>query len=82
MDKVMVSVAPVSATDKNIIPEKIAQDVIDCWKAGAAMVHLHVRDKFGNLTTNMSVLNKTLELIRKDSNIIMKYLQEEYLILR
>ena len=72
MDKVMVSVAPVSATDKNIIPEKIAQDVIDCWKAGAAMVHLHVRDKFGNLTTNMSVLNKTLELIRKDSNIIIE----------
>lgn len=72
MDKVMISVAPVAATDKNIIPEKIAKDVIDCWKAGAAMVHLHVRDSKGNLTTDMSVLNKTLELIRKDSDIIIE----------
>lgn len=72
MDKVMISVAPVAATDKNIIPEKIAKDVIDCWKAGAAMVHLHVRDENGNLTTDMSVLNKTLELIRKDSDIIIE----------
>ncbi len=72
MDKVMISVAPVMATDKNIIPEKIAKEVIDCWKAGASMVHLHVRDKQGNLTTDMSVLNKTLELIRKDSDIIIE----------
>lgn len=72
MDKVMISVAPVAATDKNIIPEKIARDVIDCWRAGAAMVHLHVRDEHGNLTTDMSVLNKTLELIRKDSDIIIE----------
>lgn len=72
MDKVMISVAPVAANDKNIVPEKIAKDVIDCWKAGAAMVHLHVRDIHGNLTTDMSVLNKTLELIRKDSDIIIE----------
>lgn len=72
MDKVMISVAPVAATDKNIVPEKIAEDVINCWKAGAAMVHLHVRDIHGNLTTDMSVLNKTLELIRKDSDIIIE----------
>lgn len=72
MDKVMISVAPVSASDKNIIPEKIAQDVINCWKAGAAMVHLHVRDAKGNLTTDMTVLNKILELVRKDSDIIIE----------
>ena len=37
-NKVLVSVAPVAATDKVIIPEKIAEDVYDCYKAGAAMV--------------------------------------------
>ena len=45
--KVLVNVAPVAATDKVIIPEKIAEDVYECYKAGAAMVHLHVRDRRG-----------------------------------
>lgn len=71
-NKVMVSVAPVAATDTCIIPEKIAEDVINCWKAGAAMVHLHVRDKDGKLTTDMSVLDETLKLIRKESDIIIE----------
>lgn len=72
MNKVMISVAPVAATDRNIVPEQIAGDVIDCWKAGAAMVHLHVRDEKGNLTTEMSVLEKTLRLIRQESDIIIE----------
>jgi len=72
MDKVMISVAPVAATDKKIVPEKIAEDVLNCSKAGAAMVHLHVRDAKGNLTTDMSVLEETLRLIRKDSDIIIE----------
>lgn len=72
MDKVMVSVAPVSAADQNIVPEKIAQDVLHCWKAGAAMVHLHVRDAAGNLTTDMRLLEETLRLIRKESDIIFE----------
>lgn len=72
MDKVMISVAPVASTDKNIVPNKIAEDVLRCWKAGAAMVHLHVRDAQGNLTTDMGLLEKTLRLIRKDSDIIIE----------
>jgi 3-keto-5-aminohexanoate cleavage enzyme len=72
MNKVLISVAPVSAADKNIVPEKIAQDVLNCASAGAAMVHLHVRDEQGKLTTDMSVLDKTLRLIRKESDIIIE----------
>ena len=72
MDKVMISVAPVAATDKKNVPKKIAEDVLNCSKAGAAMVHLHVRDAQGNLTTDMSVLEETLRLIRKDSDIIIE----------
>lgn len=70
--KVLVSVAPVAATDKVIIPEKIAADVLECYKAGAAMVHLHVRDEKGNLTPDMGLLEETLRLIRKDSDIIIE----------
>jgi 3-keto-5-aminohexanoate cleavage enzyme len=72
MDKVLISVAPVAATDKNIDPEKIAEDVIACAKAGAAMVHLHVRDYGGRLTSDISVLEETLRLIRKESDIIIE----------
>lgn len=72
MNKVLISVAPVAATDKHIDSAKIAEDVNACAKAGAAMVHLHVRDLQGNLTTDMSVLDETLRLIRKESDIIIE----------
>lgn len=71
-NKVLISVAPVAATDKVIIPEKIAADVLECYKAGAAMVHLHVRDKEGRLTPDMTLLEETLRLIRKESDIIIE----------
>lgn len=70
--KVMISVAPVSASDKNIDPQKIAEDVTACAKAGAAMVHLHVRDKNGALTPDLSVFQETVELIRAQSDIIIE----------
>ncbi|MHB8131251.1 MAG: beta-keto acid cleavage family enzyme [Mobilitalea sp.] len=72
MNKVLISVAPVAATDKIIEPVKIAEDVIACSKAGAAMVHLHVRDLHGNLTSDMTVLEETLRLIRKETDIIIE----------
>lgn len=72
MDKVMISVAPVASTDKKIVPDHIAEDVLNCWKAGAAMVHLHVRDVQGKLTADMSLLEETLRLIRQDSDIIIE----------
>ena len=71
-DKVLISVAPVSAADKHIDPEKIAADVIACANAGAAMVHLHVRDKDGNLTPDLSVLKEIVERIRERSDIIIQ----------
>ena len=71
-NKVLVNVAPVSAEDKVIIPEKIAEDVYKCYKAGAAMVHLHVRDREGRLTPDLSLLEETLAMIRRDSDIIIE----------
>ena len=71
-NKVLVNVAPVSAEDKVIIPEKIAEDVYKCYKEGAAMVHLHVRDREGRLTPDMSLLEETLAMIRRDSDIIIE----------
>lgn len=72
MDKVLISVAPISAADTHIVPEKVANDVLACWRAGAGMVHLHVRDLQGNLTTDMRPLEEIIRLIRKESDIIIE----------
>lgn len=72
MRKIMVSVAPVSAADTQIIPEKIAEDVIACYQLGASMVHLHVRDASGRLTPDLTLLDKTVQLIRKECDIVIE----------
>ena len=55
MKKIMISVAPVAATDILINPRAIARDVYECYKNGASMVHLHCRDLNGNLTPDLSL---------------------------
>jgi 3-keto-5-aminohexanoate cleavage enzyme len=75
--KIIVGVAPVgvdieSPSVNPISPEDVAREVVACSKAGAGMVHLHVRDGSGNQTEDLTVFSKTLELIRKDSDIIIQ----------
>lgn len=45
-------------------PEEIAADAYKCWKAGAAVVHLHMRDENGRGTMDASRFKKTIDLIR------------------
>lgn len=71
-NKVLINVAPVSGLCRNIVPEEIASDVLECAKRGAAMVHLHVRAKDGSLTADTSLLEETLRLIRRESDIILE----------
>lgn len=72
MKKVLISVAPVAASDTLINPEAIARDVIACRKAGAGMVHLHVRDKNGRLTSDLSLLEETVRYIRSECDIVIQ----------
>lgn len=72
MKKILISVAPVAATDTLINPRAIARDVLDCAKYGAAMVHLHVRDLNGRLTPDLSLLEETVRYIRAESDIIVE----------
>ncbi|SDB19416.1 3-keto-5-aminohexanoate cleavage protein [Eubacterium oxidoreducens] len=44
-------------------PEEIADDVYACWKAGAAIAHLHMRDDDGNGVMDPVRFKKTKELI-------------------
>ena len=55
-----------------ITPEEIANDVYDCWKSGASIVHLHVRDKDGNPTQDEKIFKETVKLIRERTNIIVQ----------
>ena len=71
-NKVIINVAPVAIACSEIIPEAIAADVLECYKNGAAMVHLHVRRKDGSLTADTALLEETLRLIRTDSDIIIE----------
>ncbi|MFV0441469.1 MAG: 3-keto-5-aminohexanoate cleavage protein [Lachnospirales bacterium] len=72
MKKILISVAPVAATDTHIDPVAIAKDVIACSKAGASMVHLHVRDENGQLTPDVSLLEETVRLIRAECDIVIQ----------
>lgn len=72
MRKVIISVAPTSALSKSIDPQALAKEVIACAKAGAGMVHMHVRDKYGNLTDDISLYKETVEAIRKESDIVIQ----------
>lgn len=72
MKKIMISVAPVPATDILNNPRAIAKDVYECYKAGASMVHLHCRDLNGQLTPDLSLLEETVDYIRELCPIVIE----------
>jgi 3-keto-5-aminohexanoate cleavage enzyme len=46
-----------------ITEEEIAQAALDCWRAGVAIVHIHVRDDAGKVTCDPRRYAKVRELI-------------------
>jgi 3-keto-5-aminohexanoate cleavage enzyme len=75
--KIMVAVAPVGRSveppSRNpLTPDEVAGQVLECAKAGAAMVHLHVRDAQGKQTEKLKDFSKTLDLIREESDILIQ----------
>lgn len=79
-DRVIISCAMTGTAtpqEKNpnlpITPEQMAQDAYDCWKAGAAMVHLHMRNAEGKGVMDPELFQKTVWLIReyKDCDVII-----------
>jgi uncharacterized protein (DUF849 family) len=53
-------------------PKEIAQAAIDCWKAGASVAHIHVRDDDDKSSMNFEKFNETVNLIRKaNCNIVI-----------
>lgn len=75
--KIIVAVAPVGREIKPpsvnpLTSEEVAAEVIACTRAGASMVHLHVRDRKGEQTEDLKDFSATLDLIWKSSDIIIQ----------
>ncbi len=78
--KTIITVAPTGAWptkehNPNIpmTPSEIAKDVYECWKAGAAICHLHMRDDEGKGTMSVEKFEQTVKLIKeyKDCDILI-----------
>ncbi len=72
--KTIITVATTGAWPKKennpnvpMTPSEIADDIYDCWKAGAAIAHIHMRDADGNGTMDASKFAETV-----------KYMDERY----
>lgn len=79
-NKVILTVAPTGAWPKKentpyvpLTPAEIAEEVYACWKAGAAISHIHVRDDEGNASMDYDKFEETVKLIRakEDCDIVL-----------
>ena len=80
MEKLIITVAPTGAwpTKKDtpyvpITPQEIAEEVYNCWKAGASIAHIHVREDDESPSMNFGKFRDTVTSIRerKDCDIIL-----------
>ena len=80
-NKVIITAAVTGAWPKKennpnvpMTPQEIADDVYACWKAGAAVAHLHMRDDEGNGTMDTAKFEETVNLIHSkypDCDIVL-----------
>jgi len=45
-------------------PDEIIQQAVECWRAGAAIVHIHARDERGKATSDVRIFRRIVEGIR------------------
>ena len=76
--KTIITVATTGAWPKKennpnvpLTPQEIAEDVYECWKAGAAVAHLHMRDEAGNGTMNRSASARRLSCCARTTRTAM-----------
>ena len=55
-----------------ITPAEIVQSAVECWEAGAAVVHIHVRDpKTGLGTQSFEIFKQVVEPLQEKTNLIL-----------
>jgi len=78
--KVILAVAPVAHMEKTIPSgavnpvrsADIAKEVIECARAGASLVHLHVRDEEGKQIAGLESFSRTIDMVRAASDIVIQ----------
>jgi len=78
MDKLIITAALTGAqqgkeTNPNLPeqPEEIIQQALECWEAGAAVVHIHARDITGRPTADPEIFRQIVNGIRAQSNVVI-----------
>lgn len=78
MEKLIITAAVTGAwpTKKNnpnvpVTPKEIADSVYECWKAGAAIAHLHMRDEEQKGSMDKELFKETVGLIREKCDIVI-----------
>jgi 3-keto-5-aminohexanoate cleavage enzyme len=78
-DKVIITAAltgsrPTKADNPAVpySPQEIAQAALDCWRAGAAIAHIHVRDPHtGAPVSQLALFQEVLERVRAQSDMLV-----------
>ena len=47
-------------------PEEIAEEIYQCWKIGAAVAHVHIRDKDGNDSMEVRIFKDVMDLLHEN----------------
>ena len=76
-NRVILTVAPTGSSTPAakcpglpVTPAEIAAETYECWKAGASVVHLHVRDDQGNASMEYEKFRESVALIREKCDIV------------
>ena len=77
-EKVILTVATTGAwpTKKEtpyvpLQPEEIAEEIYECYKAGASVAHIHVRDDEDKASMSFEKFEKTVKLVREKCDIVI-----------
>ncbi len=77
MDKVCITVAPLAQTyydavEKFPTPDQLAEEIYECYRAGASVVHLHVIDPQGRPTVDTGNFRKVVRAVRSRCDVIFQ----------
>ena len=80
MDKCIITVAPTGGMQGKEAnpaiptqPDEIVSDAYECWQEGAAIVHLHSRDKQGRPSQDLNTFIEMKEGIRARTDMVIQF---------
>src|SRR6478752_9878433 len=79
MDELLITVAPTGAETAKAdcpqlptTPEEVARTARDCERAGASMIHIHVRDHDHEPTLDLGLLREWVAAVRESSDLVVQ----------